>query len=94
MEGNAQITTEVLERYAGDAAREVPGVRALVGRHGVRVQDDGEVTVEIHVGVDWGTSIPELGCAVQERVAAYLGAMANARPARVDVVVDDVAAPV
>lgn len=93
MEGHAQITSEVLERYAGDAAREVPGVHALVGRHSVRIQSDGEVTVEVHVGVDWGASIPEVGRAVQERVAGYLATMADARPARVDVVVDEVAAP-
>jgi uncharacterized alkaline shock family protein YloU len=94
MEGHAQITSEVLERYAADAVREVPGVRALVGRHSVRVQGDGEVTVEVHVGVEWGASIPQVGRAVQERVAGYLAAMADARPTRVDVVVDEVAAPV
>jgi uncharacterized alkaline shock family protein YloU len=90
MEGHAQITADVLERYAADAARDVPGVRSLVGRHSVRVQSDVAVSVEVHIGVAWGASIPELGRAVQERVADYLATMAAARPVRVDVVMDEV----
>jgi hypothetical protein len=35
----------------------------------------------------------EVGVAVQERVAAYLGRMADVVPTAVDVVVDGVAAP-
>ncbi len=31
MEGHALISTDILARYAGDAAREVEGVRELVG---------------------------------------------------------------
>ncbi len=31
MEGHALISTDILARYAGDAAREVPGVSELVG---------------------------------------------------------------
>lgn len=95
MEGQASISSDVLARYAADAASEVAGVRGLVAsqlhRHrGVRVSG-GEATglnVELHVDVDWGASIPELGRAVQRRVGDYLERMAGARPAGVDVVVD------
>jgi uncharacterized alkaline shock family protein YloU len=96
MDGEALISHDVLASYAADAAREVPGVRGLVERHlpgrrGVRIaEQDGRVTVELHVGVDWGVSIPELGRRVQARVADYLARMADVRPASVDVVVDDV----
>ena len=93
---NAQISPDILARYAGDAAREVDGVRGLVEgplprRRGVRIGgDDGAVTVEVHVAVAWDASIPEVGRAVQKRVADYLETMADARPARVDVVVEEI----
>jgi uncharacterized alkaline shock family protein YloU len=96
MEGNAHISTDILARCAADAANEVPGVHGLVERHlprhrGVRIGgEDGAVTVEVHLAVDWGASIPEVGRLVQRRIADYLETMADTRPARVDVVVDDV----
>ena len=78
MEGNAQISTDVLASYAADAAREVRGVRALEGRRAVRVStEDGRVAVELHLGVDWGTSIPDVALAVQHRVRDYLTRMAD-----------------
>jgi uncharacterized alkaline shock family protein YloU len=100
VEGQASISTEVLGRYAADAAREVEGVRGLVAsqlhRHrGVRVSgSEAEgATVELHLDVAWGSSIPELGREVQSRVAEYLERMAGARPAAVNVVVDTVGSP-
>ena len=93
MEGQARISADVLARYAADAATEVAGVSALAeshlpGRRGVRVSAEEErVSLELHVTVDWGVSIPEIGRAVQERVADYLERMADVRPVAVDVVV-------
>jgi uncharacterized alkaline shock family protein YloU len=98
MPGDARISEELLASYAADAARDVAGVRGVVGkplrgRRGVRVvEDDGGVTVEVHLGVEWGASIPELGAHVQRRVAEYLAEMADVRPAAVTVVVDEIAA--
>jgi len=86
----------VLARYAADAAREVPGVGGLVeGRlprqRGVQVNEqEGVVSVELHLAVDWGASIPKVGRDVQRRVAEYLVRMADAPPAAVDVVVDEI----
>ena len=94
MAGQASISTDILARYAADAAREVDGVRGLAesplpGRHAVRIGGaDAAVRVEIHVVVDWGASIPAVGRRVQERVREYLGSMADVEPAAVDVVVD------
>jgi uncharacterized alkaline shock family protein YloU len=98
MEGGALISHDVLASYAADAAREVAGIRLvdrhIPGRRGVRIaEEDGGVAVELHVGVDWGTSIPEVGAAVQRRVTDYLAQMANVRPTSVAVVVDEVGAP-
>ena len=98
--GRASISADILARYAADAACAVPGVRGLVEshlprHHGVRiVEDEGRVRVELHVEVEWAVSIPDVGRAVQQHVRDYLGRMADVEPESVDVVVDDVAAPV
>jgi uncharacterized alkaline shock family protein YloU len=86
---DAVISPDVVARYAADAAREVDGVTGIVEgvRKGIRVED-GEV--ELHLALRWGVSIPAVGSAVQERVAEYLERMADARPAAVNVVVDEV----
>jgi uncharacterized alkaline shock family protein YloU len=92
----ATISSDILASYAADAAREVDGVRGLVEsalhRHkGVRiVDDDGGVRVELHLAVEWGTSIPTVGREVQQRVAAYLARMAKVDPEAVDVIVDEI----
>jgi uncharacterized alkaline shock family protein YloU len=92
----ATISGDILARYAADAAREVEGVRGLIEsplarQKGVRVlEESGAVRLELHLEVEWGASIPALGRAVQERVAEYLGRMAQVAPARVDVVVDEI----
>jgi uncharacterized alkaline shock family protein YloU len=94
--GRASISSEVLARYAADAAREIEGVRGLVAsqlhRHrGVRVSgEDGAVTVELHLDVDWGAELPTLGQEVQRRVLDYLERMAGSRPTAVNVVIDAV----
>jgi uncharacterized alkaline shock family protein YloU len=98
MTGQASISPDILARYAADAAREVDGVRGvsespMPGRRGVRVAtDDGSVRVELHLAVDWGASIPELGREVQTRVREYLLRMADVDPAAVDVTIDEIGA--
>jgi uncharacterized alkaline shock family protein YloU len=97
MEGHASISTEVLSRYAADAALAVDGVhglvdRALPYRRGVRLDEaDGRVTLELRLAVEWGASIPAVGREVQQRVREYLKRMADVEAERVDVVVDEVA---
>jgi uncharacterized alkaline shock family protein YloU len=91
-DGQATISPDILARYAADAAREAEGVHDLAGRRGVKiVEADGAVRVEVHLSVDWGASIPDVGADVQARVRAYLARMANAPAVDVDVVVDEVA---
>ena len=95
----ASISSDILASYAADAAREVEGVRDLVEsalhRHrGVRViEEDGAVRVELHVALEWGASVPEVGREIQRRVAGYLARMASVAPESVDVVVEDVGQP-
>jgi uncharacterized alkaline shock family protein YloU len=90
MDGKASISTEILGRYAADAAREVAGVRDVPRRCVKIVQEDGHVRVELHLAVNWGASIPELALGVQERVREYLVRMADVEPAAVEVVVDEI----
>ena len=88
MTDQATIATDILARYAADAAREVEGVRGLAGRRGVRISGKGAARIELHLVAEQGVSIPELGRAVQTRVREYLSNMADVEPATVDVVVD------
>lgn len=95
----ATISSDVLATYAADAAREVDGVAGLVEsalhRHkGVRIDsEDGRLRVELHLAIEWGSSIPEVGREVQRGVRAYLERMANVDPEAVDVVVDEIGPP-
>jgi uncharacterized alkaline shock family protein YloU len=95
----ATISSDILASYAADAAREVDGVRRLVesGLHrhkGVRIlEENNTVRFELHLALDWGVSIPDVGREVQRNVAAYLGRMANIEPQAVDVVVDEIGPP-
>jgi uncharacterized alkaline shock family protein YloU len=82
VQGRATIAPEILESYAADAAREVEGVRGL--------DEGGRVRVELHLAVEWGALIPEVGREVQRRVAAYLQQMANVEPDVVDVSIDEI----
>jgi uncharacterized alkaline shock family protein YloU len=96
VEGRATISSDVLARYAADAAGDVPGVRGLVAsqlhRHrGVRITGDAVgPLVELHLDVDWGAPIPTVAREVQARVIEYLERMAGAAPAAVNVVIDSV----
>ena len=89
MEGGSVISQEVVARYAGDAACEVDGVTRVVAgvRRGIRVEDG---TIEIHLALRFGVSIPRVGAEVQANVAAYLEQMPDERPRAVNVVVDEV----
>ena len=99
MEGHATISADVLGSYAADAAREVAGVHGIVegGLHrhrGVRVEErDGTIAVELHVSLESGANLEEVGRALQERVGDYLARMANVTPGAVDVVVAEIGPP-
>ena len=99
MEGQSLISPDILASYAADAAREVSGVRGLVGsalqRHeGVKVtRDEGRLAIELRLMLDWKAEAPAVGAAVQSRVADYLVRMADVRPDTIDIVVDAFAPP-
>lgn len=89
---DAVIAHDVLASYAADAAGEVHGVRSLVHgprRHrGVRVTEGaGSFALEVHVALAWGVRAPDVGTAVQRRVAEYVARTAKLQKVAVDVVV-------
>jgi uncharacterized alkaline shock family protein YloU len=89
VDGQSLISPDVVARYARDAALEVPGVARVVEgvRKGVRVEPE---SIELHLAVAWGASIPEVASAVQQHVGEYLARMAAVHPAVVNVVVEAV----
>jgi uncharacterized alkaline shock family protein YloU len=98
MAGHASISADVLARYAGDAALEVEGVHGLVESHlprhrpvRISVAEDQTVSVELHLALEWGASFAEVGRGVQDRVGDYLARIADLRPARVEVIVGEIA---
>lgn len=96
MEGHALISSEVLARYAADAARHVEGVTGVAGSglhrgRGASVRgEDGAYAVEVHVELEWGRSAASVGTAVQHNVRDYLERMAAVTPPAVDVHVDGI----
>ena len=86
------ISAEVLARYAGDAAQEVNGVSGLT--RGAEVTRGSETAdVVVHLELEWGAAFEVVARQVQERVAEYLGRMADLEVRSVDVVVERVGAP-
>ena len=96
MEGHASISPDVLARYAAmrrSRSRACTGwSRATCrgigpcGSRSPRTDGLGRAARRARVG----RAVREVGRAVQERVAEYLARMADLRPARVDVVVDEI----
>ena len=86
------ISAEVLARYAGDAAQEVNGVSDLTRRAEV-TRGSETADVVVHLELEWGAASEVVARQVQERVAEYLGRMADLEVRSVDVVVERVGAP-
>lgn len=87
------ISTDVLARYAGDAALEVQGVSGLT-RDAVHVVGTAErADVVVHLELEWGAAAGEVSRRVQDGVTEYLERMANLEVGSVDVVVERVGAP-
>jgi uncharacterized alkaline shock family protein YloU len=86
------ISSEVLARYAGDAALEVDGVSALARPAEVSATD-GRFDIDAHVELAWGATAESVAGDVQQRVAEYIERMANVSVGTVDVVIERVGAP-
>jgi uncharacterized alkaline shock family protein YloU len=93
------IASDVLARYAGDAAREVGGVAGLAdgrlqrGKAVLVSGDEDTLAIELSLELEWGRSSTEVGKEVQRSVYEYLERMASVSPASVQVVVGAVSPP-
>jgi uncharacterized alkaline shock family protein YloU len=57
------------------------------------LETDSGMRIELHIAVDWGASIPDVGRELQHRVTSYLARMASVGARGVDVFVDEVGPP-
>jgi uncharacterized alkaline shock family protein YloU len=87
--GTIGVDERVLGGLAEHTARGAPGVHA-VRKPEVLVEDDRSVSVSLAVVVEPGAVMPEVGRAVQERVAGALTTAIEPRGVRVDVTVEGV----
>jgi len=88
----AEIVVETAERCYGVVGL-VPGSRVgrLLRRDGVSVGGGGEgMRIELHVVVEHGLNLAEVGATVRSRIAYELERLTGLRVATVEVVVQDV----
>jgi len=87
------ISTDVLARYAGDAAQEVEGVSGLTREAAHVVGTAERADVVVHLELEWGAAAEDVSRRVQDRVTEYLERMANLQVGSIDVVVERFGAP-
>ena len=104
--GSVKVADEVLSIVAGLAASEVPGVAGMSGgivggitellgkqnfSKGVKILTTGKtVTVEIHVMIEYGFTIPDVAIAIQEKVKEAVENMTGFDVTAVDVHVEGI----
>jgi uncharacterized alkaline shock family protein YloU len=107
--GSVHIANDVVEVIAGFAATEVPGVAGmsgglvggiteLLGRKnlakGVKVDiSNGVATLDLYLAVEFGTRIPDVAFAVQQRVKHAIESMTGLAVREVNIHVQGVTFP-
>ena len=88
--GEVRIEGDALAGLVLAAVELVDGARARRPRRGLDVAvSDGSVRVELELAARYGAVLPELGRAVQERVAEALRSSAGLTVERVDVAIEE-----
>ena len=91
-EGKVIVTAGALTELIARAARSVEGARVRRPKRSIEIRHgDGRASVELELGARYGVPLPELGRAVQERVAEALGQVSGLEVERVDVLLEEVA---
>ncbi len=88
--GTIRIEGDALAALVVTAAELVEGARVRRPRRGLTVAvADGRARVELELAVRYGSSLPELGAAVQREVAAALAASVGVEVDAVDVSIEE-----
>lgn len=88
--GSIRIEGDALAALVVAAAEHVDGARVRRPRRGLSVAiEDGRAKVELELSVRYGSSVPELGAAVQRAVSEALRRSAGLEVDAVDVSVEE-----
>lgn len=106
--GTIQIAPQVLEIIAGIAASEVDGVSKMYGsfansvsellgrsdfRRGVKiVNNDDNLTIDVDVYIEYGTSVPKTAELIQKRIKQQVALMTSLKVTEVNVHVKGIVA--
>jgi uncharacterized alkaline shock family protein YloU len=90
--GTITVTSTALQRLVVAAAESVDGARVRRPRRGLElsIADGRTAEVTLALSAREGVVLPELGRAVQERIAGALGGSCGLEVARVDVTVEEI----
>jgi uncharacterized alkaline shock family protein YloU len=89
--GSISVTATALERLVVQAAELVDGARVRRPRRALEIaHENGRVSVSLELSARYGSVLPEVARAVQERVAAALEQICGLAIESVDVTVSEV----
>ena len=96
--GQVKISNDVVATIAGLAALEVEGVDTitsltdkLLKNNGVKIQiEDGKVTLDVVITVEYGMAIPEVSLKVQENVKNTVETMTGLEVSQVNIQVQEI----
>ena len=90
-EGTVTVTAGALTELVARAARSVEGAHVRRPKRSIEIHHaDGRISASLELSADFGTPLPELARAVQERVAEALGRVSGFEVERVDVSLEEV----
>ena len=97
--GRITIANAAIEHIVGETVRECYGVVAMAGpkwlperaRKGIEIgRDGGEITIELHVVVEYGLNLAEVASTIRNRVSYEVGRLTGLSIRAVEVHIDDV----
>jgi uncharacterized alkaline shock family protein YloU len=97
--GKIVISSQAIARIVGETARECYGVVAMAGRRwlpdrptrGIEIRREGdEVTIDLHVVVEYGLNLAEVASTVRNRVGYEVNRLTGLPVRAVEVHIDDV----
>ena len=96
--GQGKISNDVIVTIAGLAALEVEGVDTitsltdkLLKNNGVRIQmEEGQVTLDVVINIEYGMSIPDVSFKVQENIKNTVETMTGLEVSQVNIQVQEI----